>query len=104
MYMYTGETVSQQVLQVLIPLMKELKSEIRCVKDDIRHLNESVSSLRETVINIEEHRNQTASELFGELRSLNESINRISNAVETQTVLDTHECAQLSTNTTGLYT
>ena len=70
----TDETVSEQVVRVLVPLMKELKAEIRGVKEDISHLNESVNSLRETVSSLEQHTNKTVSELSGVQSTLNISI------------------------------
>ena len=70
----TGETVSEQVVRALVPLMKELKAEIRGVKEDISQLNESVNSLRETVSSLEQHTNKTVSELSGVQSTLNISI------------------------------
>jgi archaellum component FlaC len=69
-----GETVSEQVVRVLVPLMKELKAEIRGVKEDISQLNESVNGLRETVSSLEQHTNKTVSELSGVQSTLNISI------------------------------
>ena len=73
----TGETVSEQVVRVLVPLMKELKAEIRGVKEDISHLNESVNGLRETVSSLEGGRNHTASELNMSIASHTQQLSHV---------------------------
>ena len=131
--------ISAAVHEILLPIMKEIKNDLNSVKDDLNSVKNDLSSLNKTVNNlsgdIEEYKQQTASELAGlqsnmtsglpglhtslrsntteqltqlceklrdilkgDLSSLNDSMNRISDNVEEHDSHVTTELMELDQN------
>ena len=111
--------ISAAVHKILLPIMKEIKNDLNSVKNDLSSLNKTVSNLSG---DLEDYKQQTASELAGlhtslqsntekvnmlrddtsslkgDLSSLNDSMNRISDNVEAHDNHVTTELMELDQN------
>ena len=101
MFLCAVTRISGAVLQVLLPIMNDIKDDLSSVKDDLSSVKRDLASLNESVSklsgDIENHKNQTTSDLVGLKNILNISIT--SHTEQIDAMRDTLDSQLVSVNT-----
>ena len=101
MFLCTVTRISGAVLQVLLPIMNDIKDDLSSVKDDLSSVKRDLTSLNESVSklsgDLKDHKNQTTSELVRLENMLNISIT--SHTEQIDAMRDTLDSQLVSVNT-----